>query len=161
MMSPDETTTQAPVESPPPVAAPKPKAAERPAPKQEPVRATGRRKQAIARVSLTPGSGAMLVNSQSCDQYFPREALRVAVRQPLVVTHQIGKQNVTAKVEGGGLTGQAGAVRLGIARALVALDPALKAPLRSAGLLTRDPREKERKKYGQKGARKRFQWTKR
>ena len=83
------------------------------------------------------------------------------LRQPLVVTHQIGKQNVTAKVEGGGLAGQAGAVRLGIARALVTLDPALKAPLRSAGLLTRDPREKERKKYGQKGARKRFQWTKR
>ena len=161
MMNLDETTTQTPVENPPPVAAPKPKAAERPAPKQEPVRATGRRKQAIARVSLTPGSGTMLVNAQSCDHYFPREALRVAVRQPLVVTHQIGKQNVTAKVEGGGLAGQAGAVRLGIARALVAMDPALKAPLRSAGLLTRDPREKERKKYGQKGARKRFQWTKR
>ncbi|MBI3011161.1 MAG: 30S ribosomal protein S9, partial [Candidatus Omnitrophica bacterium] len=89
------------------------------------------------------------------------EALRLAIRSPLLLTHQLGKYNVMANVEGGGLTGQAGAVRLGIARALVALDPAHRVSLRGAGLLTRDPRQKERKKYGRKGARKRFQWTKR
>ena len=189
MMSMDDTPTQTPVESQPPAPAsalggpgpvsapvpaeavavaapvakpsPKPKAADRTAPKQAHIQATGRRKQAIARVRMAPGNGTMLVNGQPFDRYFPREALRVAACQPLVVTHQIGKQNVTARVEGGGLTGQAGAIRLGIARALLVLDPALKSPLRAAGLLTRDPRERERKKYGQKGARKRFQWTKR
>ena len=87
--------------------------------------------------------------------------LRLIIRQPLLVTHQLGKHNVLAKTEGGGLTGQAGALCLGIARALVRFDPGLRITLRAAGLLTRDPRQKERKKYGQKGARKRFQWTKR
>jgi len=126
-----------------------------------PVLATGRRKRSIARVRLTPGTGTILVNQRSYDDYFPREGLRLAIRSPLLLTHQMGKCNVLVNVAGGGLTGQAGAIRLGIARALAQLDPAHRASLRGAGLLTRDPRERERKKYGQKGARKRFQWTKR
>ena len=123
--------------------------------------ATGRRKEAIARVRLSAGAGQFVINDQPYENYFPREVLRLAIRQPLIVTQQLGKQDVFANVVGGGLTGQAGAVRLGVARALVQLDPALRGALRAAGLLTRDPRMKERKKYGQKGARKRFQWTKR
>ncbi len=126
-----------------------------------PILATGRRKRSIARVRLMPGTGTILVNQRSYDDYFPREGLRLAIRSPLLLTHQLGKYNVLVNVAGGGLTGQAGAIRLGIARALVQLDPAHRASLRGAGLLTRDPRERERKKYGQKGARKRFQWTKR
>jgi small subunit ribosomal protein S9 len=122
---------------------------------------TGRRKEAIARVRLTPGTGKIIVNRKPYDQYFNREAWRVAIRQPLLLTHLLGKHDVHATVDGGGSTGQAGAIRLGIARAVLQLDPAHKATLRTAGLLTRDPRMKERKKYGQKGARKRFQWTKR
>ena len=125
------------------------------------LQSTGRRKQAIARVRLVPGPGAILVNQRNYEEYFPREALRLAIRSPLILTHQLGKVNVLASVEGGGLTGQAGAIRLGIARALLQIDPASRASLRGAGLLTRDPRMKERKKYGRKGARKRFQWTKR
>ena len=125
------------------------------------LRATGRRKQAIARVRLMPGTGTILVNQRSYDDYFPRDGLRLAIRSPLLLTHQLGKYNVLANVVGGGLTGQAGAIRLGIARALAQLDPAHRVSLRGAGLLTRDPRDRERKKYGQKGARKRFQWTKR
>ena len=123
--------------------------------------ATGRRKRSVARVRLVPGPGTILVNDRSSDEYFPREALRLSVRSPLLLTHQLGKYDVLANVAGGGLTGQADAIRLGIARALAKLDPAHHASLRGAGLLTRDPRERERKKYGQKGARKRFQWTKR
>ena len=123
--------------------------------------ATGRRKRSIARVRLVQGLGTISVNKRPFEQYFPRETLRLAVKAPLLLTHQLGKYNVIARVEGGGLTGQAGAVRLGIARALLKLDAAHKAALRGGGLLTRDPREKERKKYGHKGARKRFQWTKR
>ncbi|MBI2884791.1 MAG: 30S ribosomal protein S9 [Candidatus Omnitrophica bacterium] len=122
---------------------------------------TGRRKESIARVRLTPGLGDIRVNSKSYETYFPMESLRLAVRQPLLVTHQLGKFDVSVIATGGGLVGQAGAVKLGIARALLKSDPALRASLREAGLLTRDPRAKERKKYGQKGARKRFQWTKR
>jgi small subunit ribosomal protein S9 len=122
---------------------------------------TGRRKESVARVRLLPGTGAILVNNRAFEDYFPRETLRLAVKTPLVLTHQMGKYNVVANVAGGGLNGQAGAIRLGIARALVQLDPAHRTALRGAGLLTRDPRMKERKKYGQKGARKRFQWTKR
>jgi small subunit ribosomal protein S9 len=110
---------------------------------------------------MLPGNGAILVNRRPYDAYFPREGWRLAVRSPLIATHQMGKQNVIANVFGGGLTGQAGAIRLGIARALLKLDPAHRAALRGGGFLTRDPREKERKKYGRKGARKRFQWTKR
>ena len=126
-----------------------------------PLTGTGRRKQSIARVRLVAGNGAISVNQRPYDNYFPREGLRLAIRSPLLLTHQLGKYNVIASVEGGGLTGQAGAIRLGIARALLKLDEAHRSALRGGGLLTRDPREKERKKYGQKGARKRFQWTKR
>ncbi|MBI3087749.1 MAG: 30S ribosomal protein S9 [Candidatus Omnitrophica bacterium] len=145
-----------------PVAKPAPRAkAPSSAPAPQAIWATGRRKRAIARVRLLAGTGTILVNRKPYEQYFPREALRLAIRQPLIVTHQLGKQNVLASVEGGGMAGQAGAVCLGIARALLQLDPALRTGLRAAGLLTRDPRERERKKYGQKGARKRFQWTKR
>ena len=122
---------------------------------------TGRRKEAVARVRLIPGTGTMVINARPYDVYFPREALRLAVRSPLLLTHQLGKYNVVATVVGGGLMGQAGAIRLGIARALLKLDQAHRVTLRGAGHLTRDPRMKERKKYGQKGARKRFQWTKR
>ena len=122
---------------------------------------TGRRRQSVARVRLLPGSGTILVNHRAYDNYFPREGLRLAIREPLLVARQLGKFDVIANVSGGGTTGQAGAIRLGIARALASWDPASRTSLRGAGLLTRDPREKERKKYGQKGARKRFQWTKR
>lgn len=122
---------------------------------------TGRRKESIARVRVMPGNGAISINSRPFETYFPREALRLSIKSPLLLTNQLGKVNVMANVGGGGLTGQAGAVRLGIARALVEMDAANRPALRGAGLLTRDPRMKERKKYGQKGARKRFQWTKR
>ena len=122
---------------------------------------TGRRREAIARVRLVAGNGTILVNRRPYDAYFPREALRLAIKEPLLITHQLGKYDVFANADGGGLSGQAGAIRLGIARALVQLDSAHRVSLRGAGLLTRDPRMKERKKYGQKGARKRFQWTKR
>ena len=123
--------------------------------------ATGRRKESVARVYLVPGDGAITVNRKADNTYFPREALCQAVRQPLIITQKLGKYNVVANVNGGGTTGQAGAIRLGIARALVQLDPSSHASLRGAGMLTRDPRMRERKKYGRKGARKRFQWTKR
>ena len=122
---------------------------------------TGRRREAVARVRLVPGTGTSLVNRRPYDNYFPREALRLAIKEPLLLTHQLGKYDAFANAVGGGLNGQAGAIRLGIARALVTLDGAYRVSLRAAGLLTRDPRMKERKKYGQKGARKRFQWTKR
>ena len=125
------------------------------------LRATGRRKEAVARVRLVAGLGAILVNDRSYEDYFPRETLRLSIRSPLLVTHQLGKYNVLANVAGGGLTGQAGAIRLGIARVLAKLDPTHHVTLHGAGFLTRDPRMKERKKYGLKGARKRFQWTKR
>ena len=121
----------------------------------------GRRKDAIARVRMFPGTGAILVNRKPYEAYFHRETLRLAIRTPLVVTHQLGRFDVAANVHGGGLSGQAGALCMGIARALLVLDPAHRTNLRAAGLLTRDPRMKERKKYGRKGARKRFQWTKR
>lgn len=123
--------------------------------------ATGRRKEAIARVRLLPGAGVITINDRPLENYFVRGLYQTQVRQPLQTVEAANKFNVIARVEGGGLTGQAGAVRLGIARALAAVDPALRPPLRKGGLLTRDPRAKERKKYGQKGARKRFQWTKR
>jgi len=122
---------------------------------------TGRRREAVARVRLVSGNGKILVNKRPYDVYFPREGLRLAIREPLLITRQLGKFDVLANVTGGGTTGQAGAIRLGIARALAALDPANRVSLRGAGMLTRDPRMKERKKYGQKGARKKFQWTKR
>jgi small subunit ribosomal protein S9 len=122
---------------------------------------TGRRKNAVARVWLRPGQGALRVNARTCEAYFARRAYLQEILQPLKVAGAEGRFDVLASVSGGGLTGQAGAMRLGIARALVASDPALRAPLKKHGLLTRDPRVKERKKYGQPGARARFQFSKR
>jgi small subunit ribosomal protein S9 len=123
--------------------------------------ATGRRKTSTARVLLSNGNGQIMVNNKPLDSYFPRETLRMMIRQPLELTGMIGKLNISATVEGGGLTGQAGALRHGIARVLTMLDSDLRLRLKKEGFLTRDPRMKERKKYGQKGARKRFQFSKR
>ncbi|MGO9379307.1 MAG: 30S ribosomal protein S9 [Dissulfurispiraceae bacterium] len=123
--------------------------------------ATGRRKRSIASVVMTPGTGRIIVNDKDVDTYFPRETLRMIIRQPLQVTGTVGKYDVKANVLGGGLSGQAGALRHGIARALVVLDSDLKTKLKKEGLMTRDPREVERKKFGQKGARARFQFSKR
>lgn len=122
---------------------------------------TGRRKRSVARVSLVPGKGSITVNERNIDSYFPRETLRMIIRQPLQITGTFGKYDVVANVNGGGLSGQAGALRHGIARALVAADADMKPKLKKEGLLTRDPREVERKKYGQAGARRRFQFSKR
>src|SRR5208337_1849620 len=122
---------------------------------------TGRRKRSVARVSLVPGKGNILVNERDIDTYFPRETLRMIIRQPLQITGTSAKYDVVAKVNGGGLSGQAGALRHGIARALVVADADMKTKLKKEGLLTRDPREVERKKFGQKGARARFQFSKR
>ncbi len=121
----------------------------------------GRRKEAIARVRLFPGTGTITVNNQPVDVYFTRETDRIIVKQPLLLTNTMAKFDITGNICGGGITGQAGALRLGISRALIQSDPELKDMLRKHGFLTRDPRAKERKKYGLKGARKRFQWTKR
>ena len=123
--------------------------------------ATGRRKTAVARVILRPGEGKVVVNRQAFDAYFPSEALRAEVQQPLAATELVGKFDILVNTNGGGIHGQAGAVRLGIARALVIFNAELRSRLRQGGFLTRDPRAKERKKYGQKGARKRFQFSKR
>ncbi|HTU80941.1 MAG TPA: 30S ribosomal protein S9 [Candidatus Acidoferrales bacterium] len=125
------------------------------------IQATGRRKRAIARVKLTLGQGMITVNSKPMDEYFPRPQLQQIVRQPLEATQTGSRFDVVVKAEGGGVTGQAGAVRHGIARALIAMDESLKETLRKNGFLTRDPREKESKKYGRKRARKRFQFSKR
>jgi small subunit ribosomal protein S9 len=124
-------------------------------------RATGRRKEASARVILKPGSGIIKVNDRSLEDYFPRETLRMIINQPFEVSDLVGKYDVNVLVAGGGTSAQAGAVRHGIARALVDLDENLKKRLKKAGFMMRDPRMKERKKYGQKGARKRFQFSKR
>jgi len=123
--------------------------------------ATGRRKRSVAQVKLTPGQGKFTVNDKSCEEYFCRPTLVMLVKQPMELTSTLGKFDVTAKLDGGGVAGQAGALRLAITRALVAYQGELKPALKSAKLLTRDPREKERKKYGQKKARKRFQFSKR
>ncbi len=123
--------------------------------------ATGRRKTAVARVVLTPGTGAITVNGRTLEDYFPIEAHRKDILLPLELTNTVGQFDIRATVTGGGISGQAGALRLGIARALVQLDEEFRKILRPAGLLTRDPRMVERKKYGQKKARKRFQFSKR
>lgn len=125
------------------------------------VMTSGSRKEAVARVRLVPGTGTITVNGRPVEQYFPRATLLTAVREPLVVAGAEGRFDVIATVHGGGIVGQAGAVRLGIARALLAIDGGLRPQLRKAGLLTRDPRMKERKKYGHKRARKGFQYSKR
>jgi small subunit ribosomal protein S9 len=124
-------------------------------------RATGRRKEAVARVELSPGAGKIVVNDRELDDYFTRETDRIIIRQPLEVTNSLNKYNIAVNVQGGGLSGQAGAVRHSISRALALFDENAKEALRKGGFLTRDPRMKERKKFGRKGARKRFQWTKR
>jgi len=130
-------------------------------PREIKIYATGRRKGATARVWLSTGTGNISVNQSSMLEYFGREILKMVIEQPLVVTDMLGKVDIKATVVGGGKSGQAGAMRLGISRALVLNDNAMKPALRAAGLLTRDPREKERKKYGLAGARKRFQYSKR
>jgi small subunit ribosomal protein S9 len=122
---------------------------------------TGRRKTSTARVYLRPGTGEIIVNRRSFDEYFPNEALRMIIRQPLHLTETTGKFDILVNVLGGGTAGQAGAVRHGITRALMEFNIDLRPTLKRAGLVTRDPRQKERKKYGQKGARKRFQFSKR
>lgn len=122
---------------------------------------TGRRKTSTARVYLRPGSGQIKINRREFDNYFPNEALRMIIRQPLNLTDTVGKFDILVNVLGGGTAGQAGAVRHGITRALMEFNPDLRSALKKAGLVTRDPRQKERKKYGQKGARARFQFSKR
>jgi small subunit ribosomal protein S9 len=123
--------------------------------------ATGKRKSAIARVRLQLGTGEIKVNGRSLEEYFPRLALTNVVRQPLADTDAMERFDISANITGGGTSGQAGALRHGIARALERLDPAQRLTLKRAGYLTRDSRRKERKKYGQKGARARFQFSKR
>jgi len=122
---------------------------------------TGRRKSAIARVFLRPGNGEFKVNDRAFEEYFVTPSQRISARQPLVLTETAGNFNVLANVCGGGVSGQADAVRLGITRALIEFNAELRKKLKAEGLVTRDPRAKERKKYGQKGARKRFQFSKR
>jgi small subunit ribosomal protein S9 len=122
---------------------------------------TGRRKTAAARVYLRPGTGNVQVNRKEFDEYFPNEALKMVIRQPLVITETADKFDIYVRVRGGGPSGQAGALRHGIARALVVYNPELRPKLKQAGFLTRDSREVERKKYGRPGARKRFQFSKR
>jgi small subunit ribosomal protein S9 len=123
--------------------------------------ATGRRKTSTARVFLRPGSGAITVNHREFTEFFPTESLRIAVKQPLILTETVEKFDVLCTVAGGGVSGQAGAIRLGIARALCSFDLELRGRLKKDGFLTRDARAKERKKYGLAGARKRFQFSKR
>lgn len=123
--------------------------------------AVGRRKEAVARVCLFPGKGNIVVNGKPYEKYFIRETDRIIIKQPLQITNNLNKYDIVANIKGGGLAGQAGALRHGISRVLVLAEPGVKDLLRKDGFLTRDPRMKERKKYGQKGARKRFQWTKR
>ena len=122
---------------------------------------TGRRKTATARVFLRPGTGAITINKNPLEKSFPTPILQLVIRQPLVLTETLERFDVLATTAGGGVAGQAGALRLGIARALVEYDGELRSRLRKAGLMTRDPRAKERKKYGMAGARKRFQFSKR
>ena len=122
---------------------------------------TGRRKSSVARVYLVPGTGKITINKRDIDEYLGLETLKVVVRQPLVATDTVDKFDVLVNVKGGGYTGQAGAIRHGIARALLEVDPEFRPALKSAGFLTRDPRMKERKKYGLKAARRAPQFSKR
>ncbi|RKY30626.1 MAG: 30S ribosomal protein S9 [Candidatus Omnitrophota bacterium] len=125
------------------------------------ITAVGRRKEAVARVTLSSGKGEITINGLPYEKYFIRETDRIIIKQPLEVSNNMTKYDIVGNIKGGGLSGQAGALRHGIARALIMAQPELKEAMRKNGFLTRDPRMKERKKYGQKGARKRFQWTKR
>jgi small subunit ribosomal protein S9 len=122
---------------------------------------TGRRKRSVARIFLRPGKGDITVNGRTFDTYFPTEAVRNTVRQPLLATETADKFDILILADGGGVSGQAGAAKLGVARALVEFNAELRGKLKKLGYLTRDPRKHERKKYGQKGARKRFQFSKR
>ncbi len=122
---------------------------------------TGRRKEAVARVWLLPGEGTVTINNRPVDNYFGRETSKMIMMQPLELTEKTGKVNIKVNVCGGGLSGQAGAIRHGISRALCEMDPELRTTLKRAGFLTRDAREVERKKYGRRGARRRFQYSKR
>ena len=122
---------------------------------------TGRRKSATARVFIKPGTGEIIVNKRKLEEYFDNEVHRMVIRQPLQLTDTAGKFDILVNVDGGGKAGQAGAVRHGVTRALVEFNPEFRTRLKRAGFVTRDPRAKERKKYGQKGARKRFQFSKR
>lgn len=121
----------------------------------------GRRKEAVARVRLMPGKGNILVNNEPWEKYFVKETDRLLIKQPFQITNTAAKFDCFVNINGGGFSGQAYALRLGIARALILSDPSLRPALKKSDFLRRDPRMKERKKYGQKGARKRFQWTKR
>jgi small subunit ribosomal protein S9 len=123
--------------------------------------ATGKRKTTVARVWLRPGGGKIEVNKRALDDYFPRETLRMAILQPLELTNTVGQFDVYVNVKGGGVSGQAGAIRHGISKALLSYNEKLRDVLKKAGFITRDPRVKERKKYGQRGARARFQYSKR
>ena len=127
----------------------------------ETVRATGRRKESVARVRIVPGSGRFALNGRSLEDYFPRPALQMVVTEPLRLTNTVDRYDVIAAIDGGGISGQAGAVRHGIARALVEADPTLRGDLKKRGLLTRDARVKESRKYGLKKARKAPQYSKR
>lgn len=122
---------------------------------------TGRRKESVARVRLYPGDGQILINRRPLEEYFGLETLKLMVKQPLILTDSLNRYDVYVNVKGGGISGQAGAIRHGIARALLKVDPDLRTPLKRAGLLTRDPRMKERKKYGLKKARRAPQFSKR
>jgi small subunit ribosomal protein S9 len=122
---------------------------------------TGKRKSAVARVRMKPGTGQVVINGRTMADYFPREVLHMRIQTPFEAAGAEGRWDVTAKIHGGGVSGQADALRHGIARALEKSDESLRAPLKRGGLLTRDARKKERKKYGQKGARARFQFSKR
>ena len=123
--------------------------------------ATGRRKESTARVWITHGTGAVVVNGRPLDEYFGRETSKMILHQPLAILEQMGKVDLNVKVRGGGLSGQAGAIRHGLSRALILLNPEFRPALKKAGFLTRDARVVERKKYGQPGARRRFQFSKR
>ena len=122
---------------------------------------TGRRKSSTARVYMRPGTGRIIVNKREVDVYFPRESLRMDLRQPLAITETLGEFDILVNVTGGGHTGQAGAIRLGISRALLVFNPEFRPVLKAQGFMTRDARKVERKKYGQPGARRRFQFSKR
>lgn len=121
----------------------------------------GKRKSAIARIWIKPGNGLIMINKKPIDDYITRESDKLLIRQPLEISDTLGKYDISVNVRGGGITGQAGAIRHGISRALVGINPELRLPLKKASLLTRDSRVKERKKYGQPGARARFQYSKR
>jgi small subunit ribosomal protein S9 len=124
-------------------------------------KATGRRKRSVAQVKMVPGQGKITINERTCEDYLCRPTLVMQVKRPFELTATVGKYDITAKVDGGGIAGQAGALTLGISRALLLASQEMRPTLKTNGLLTRDPREKERKKYGQKKARKRFQFSKR